>query len=172
MLTIQLMGMRSIRTVVFVAILSGCATAVPELKPVYNELAWIPEPPFRNHQKIEIPAEAQAYSHFLKGQMLLGDGEFEAALKEFDAAAQASPSDAFLRFRLAALYLRKGDLKKALEQAEAAVKLDPKTVDHHLLLAGLYSSLGDNKKGLTEYNEVLTIDPNNQEEILYLGAMD
>ena len=118
MLTIQLMRMRSIRTVVFVAILSGCATAVPELKPVSDELVWIPEPPFRNHQKIEIPAEAQAYSHFLKAQMLLGDGEFEAALKEFEAAAQASPSEAFLRFRLAALYLRKGDLKKALEEAE------------------------------------------------------
>src|SRR3989442_1562743 len=154
MLTIQLMRMRSIRTVVFVAILSGCATAVPELKPVSDELVWIPEPPFRNHQKIEIPAEAQAYSHFLKAQMLLGDGEFEAALKEFEAAAQASPSEAFLRFRLAALYLRKGDLKKALEEAEAAAKLDPKTVDHHLLLAGLYSSLGDNQKGLSEYNEV------------------
>lgn len=165
------MGTRSSRTVILLLILSGCAAAVPELKPPPDSLSWIPETPLRNQPKIDIPAEAQAYSHFLKAQMLLGEGEFEAAVNELEAAAQSNPDDAFLRFRLATLYLRKGDLKKALAEAETAVKLDPKTVDHHLLLAGLYSSLGDSQKGLVEYNEVLNLDPNNQEALLYLGAL-
>ncbi len=90
---------------------------------------------------------------------MLGEGNFDGALKEFEAASQANPDDAFLHFRLASLYLRKGDLKKALVEAEAAVRLDPKSVDSHLLLAGLYSSLGENQKGLDEYNEVLKLDP-------------
>ena len=78
--------------------------------------------------------------------LLLGEGDFDPALKEFEAAVAAKPDDAFLHFRLASLYLRKGDLKKALVEAEAAVRLEPKSVDNHLLLAGLYSSLGRKPK--------------------------
>ena len=165
------MGTRSLRTAISLLILSGCAAAVPELKPPPEGLAWSPEAPFRNQRKTEISSEAQAFSHFLKGYALLGEGDFDPALKEFEAAVAAEPNDAFLHFRLASLYLRKGDLKKALVEAETAVRLEPKSVDHHLLLAGLYSSLNENQKGIAEYNEVLQLDPANQEALLYLGAL-
>ncbi len=138
-----------VRSVVFLVIFSGCASAVPELKSPPEGLDWSPEAPFRHDKKTEIPAEANGLSHFLQGQLLLGEGNFEEALKEFEAAVQANPSDGFLRFRLATLYLRKGDLKKALVEAETATSLEPKSVENHLLLAGLYSSLGENQKGLT-----------------------
>src|ERR671918_637567 len=160
-----------IRRVIFLVILSGCASAAPEIKPPPHGLVWSPEAPFKGDKKIEIPAEASGLNHFLKGQLLLAEGNFEDALKEFEAAAQASPSDAFLRFRLATLYLRKGDLKKALVEAETATSLEPKSVENHLLLAGLYSSLGENQKGIGEYVEVLKLDPKNQEALLYLGAL-
>src|SRR6266568_6628505 len=160
-----------VRSVVFLVIFSGCASAVPELKSPPEGLDWSPEAPFRHDKKTEIPAEANGLSHFLQGQLLLGEGNFEEALKEFEAAVQANPSDSFLHFRLATLYLRKGDLKKALVEAEIAVRTDPKAVDNHLLLAGLYSSLGENQKGIIEYTEVLKLDPQNQEAMLYLGAL-
>ena len=108
------MGARSIRTVILLSILSACTTAAPPLKTPPEGLDWSPDAPFRNQAKPDIPVEAQAFSHFLKAYMLLGEGEFEGALKELEAAAQTNPDDAFLRFRLASLYLRKGDLKKAL----------------------------------------------------------
>ena len=143
MLTLSLMSMRTVWRIVFLLILSGCAAStVPEAKPPPDTSAWAPEPPFARDQKIEIPAESVGLFHFLKGQLLLGQGEFDEALKEFEAAAQANPGDSFLHFRLATLYLRKGDLKKAVAEAEIAVRTDPKGVDNHLLLAGLYSSLG------------------------------
>ena len=70
------MGTRFLRTAISLLILSGCAAAVPELKPPPEGLAWSPEAPFRNQRKTEIPSEAQAFSHFLKGYALLGDGDF------------------------------------------------------------------------------------------------
>jgi Tfp pilus assembly protein PilF len=120
------MGTRSLRTAISLLILSGCAAAVPELKPPPEGLAWSPEAPFRNQRKTEISSEAQAFSHFLKGYALLGEGDFDPALKEFEAAVAAEPNDAFLHFRLASLYLRKGDLKKALVEAETAVGWSPR----------------------------------------------
>jgi tetratricopeptide (TPR) repeat protein len=131
------MGTRTIRTVFVFAMLSGCATAVPELSAPPDGLSWVPNTPFRDHAKADIPADAIAVGHFLKGQLLLGEADFDGALKEFEAAVGANSNDAFLRFRLASLYLRKGDMRKALSEAEAAVKLDSKTVENHLLLAGL-----------------------------------
>ncbi len=151
----RIMATRSFWPAILFLILSGCTTAAPEPNLPPDGLSWSPETPFSKQPKIEIPAEAAAINYFLRGQILLGEGNFDGALKEFEAAAQASPDDAFLHFRLASLYLRKGDLKKAVVEAEAAVRLDPKSVDGHLLLAGLYSSLGENQKGLVEYNEVL-----------------
>ncbi|HYY24482.1 MAG TPA: tetratricopeptide repeat protein, partial [Candidatus Udaeobacter sp.] len=132
----------SIAGVIFLVFLAGCASTVPEIKPPPKGLAWSPEAPFQRDKKVDIPPEAGGLAHFLKGQLLLSAGEFEEALKEFEAAVQTNPSDAFLHFRLATLYLRKGDLKKALVEAETAASLEPKNVENHLLLAGLYSSLG------------------------------
>src|SRR5688572_29555772 len=99
---------------IFLAILSGCASRAPAIKPPPDGLVWSPEAPFQREKKVEVPAEAKALSHFIKGNLLLGQGEFDEALKEFEAAAEGDPEDSFLRFRLATLYLRRGDLKKAL----------------------------------------------------------
>ena len=66
-----------------------------------DALVWTPEAPFARDEKIEIPSEAVGLFHFLKGQLLLGQGDFDEALKEFEAAARANPADSFLHFRLA-----------------------------------------------------------------------
>jgi len=164
-----MMDTRFVRGALLLLILSGCASTVSDLKPPPDGLVWKPEAPFARESKVEVPNEAPGMFHFVKGSLLLGDGDFDAALKEFEIAAQDNPNDAFLHFRLATLYLRKGDLKRALTESETSVRLAPKNVDGHLLLAGLYSSLGENDKGLNEYNEVLKLDPKNQEALLYLG---
>ena len=108
------MGTRGFRTAFLLVVLSGCATAVPDRQLPPDDLVWLPQSPFSKDAKVELGDDARAFNHFLKGQLLLIDGEFEPALKEFEAAALASPSDSFLHFRLAQLYLRRGDLRKAL----------------------------------------------------------
>src|SRR5437016_10665164 len=129
-----------VRSVVFLVIFSGCASAVPELKSPPEGLDWSPEAPFRHDKKTEIPAEANGLSHFLEGQLLLGEGNFEEAVKAFEAAVQANPSDGFLRFSLATLYLRKGELRKELVEAETATSLKPKSGENHMRVRGLFSS--------------------------------
>src|SRR3990170_980266 len=171
MLTLLPMPTRFVRRAICLLILSGCASAAPEFRSPPEGFSWSPEARFQREKKAEVPAEASGVSHFLIGHLLLGEGEFEQALKEFEAAAQANPDDAFLRFRLATLYLRKGDLKRALVEAAVAATIEPKNLDNHLLLAGLYLSLGETQKGLREYEEVLKLDPKNQEALLYLGAL-
>src|SRR5258708_37264959 len=133
-LTLQSMGTRSLRTAISLLILSGCAAAVPELKPPPEGFAWSPEAPFRNQRKIEISSEAQAFSHFLKGYALLGEGDFDPALKEFEAAVAAAPNDGFLHFRLASPYLRQGEFKKALVEAETAGGLEARSAGRPPLL--------------------------------------
>jgi Flp pilus assembly protein TadD len=94
-------------------ILSGCASAVPDVKPPPQGFTGIPEAPFARERKVVLSGEAKGLAHFMKGDLLLGEGDFDAALKEFELAVQENPRDAFLHFRLATLYLRKGDLKKS-----------------------------------------------------------
>ncbi|HEX2386815.1 MAG TPA: tetratricopeptide repeat protein, partial [Candidatus Binatia bacterium] len=92
--------------------MAACApklAKVPEEAP--KQIAREPEPPFRQVPKVEVPAEAADLAHFAKGQLLLSEGEFDAALAEFEAAAAGDPNNGFLRLRLAMLYVRKGDLK-------------------------------------------------------------
>src|SRR5512143_23013 len=95
------MGKYFFRRAVCLLILSGCATTVPDLQPPPEGLVWSPIAPFQHETKVEPPAEAKGLSHFMMGQLLLGDGDFDQALKEFETAAQDNPNDSFLRFRLA-----------------------------------------------------------------------
>jgi len=132
-----MMGTRHLRTVVALLILSGCAAAVPDSKVPPEGLAWSPTGPFSGQNKTALPADARGVAHYVIGSMLMTEGDYDGALKEFETAAQANPTDGFLHYRLATLYLRRGDLKKAVTEAEAAVRLDPQSVDNHLLLAGL-----------------------------------
>ena len=171
MLTKSMMRTRFYGSVVGILILSGCAFRSPVIKAPANGLFGTSEAPFLQHQRVEVPAESKALSHFMKGNLLLGEGRFDEALAEFESAADVNPEDAFLRFRLATLYVRKGDLKRGLVEAEAARRMDPNSLENRLLLAGLYSSLGENQKGIAEYHEVLKLDPKNQEYLLYLGAI-
>jgi tetratricopeptide (TPR) repeat protein len=100
------MSIRSSRAAVLFIILSGCTAAVPEPTLPPDGLSWSPEPPFRKQDRVDIPAEAVAINHFLRAQLLLGEGNFDGALKEFESASRANPDDAFLHLRLASLYLR------------------------------------------------------------------
>ena len=158
-----MIGMRALWMPLLLLALAGCSAAGPGTQLPPDGLSWSPEiPPFRNLPKTEIPPEASAFSHFLMANALLGDGDFDNAVKQMEAAVQAEPNDAFLHFRLASLYVKKGDMRKALAEAETAARLDPQSADNHMLLAGLYSSLGENHKGITGDMEVLKLDPKNQ----------
>ena len=85
------MNRRTIWRIVVLLCVSGCASIVPEVKTPPDTSMVTAEAPFAREPKIEIPSESVGMFHFLKGQLLLGQGEFDEGLKEFEAAAQANP---------------------------------------------------------------------------------
>src|SRR4051794_5476298 len=103
----------SIIGVVSLALIAACSPKLAKVQEAPKEVVIQPEARF-NEPHVEIPAEAAGLAHFAKGHLLVGEGDFDQALVEFQAAAAGDPANSFLRYRLATLYLRKGDLKKAL----------------------------------------------------------
>src|SRR5207247_3621329 len=96
---------------------------------------WSPATASLTAQPAALTSEDRALGHFLKGQIALNQGDYDAALEEYEAVVQEDPQTPMLRLRLATLYVRKGNLDKALEQCRRVVEQDPKNTDARLLLA-------------------------------------
>src|SRR5215813_11570045 len=99
MLTLFIMDTRFLRRTVLLLILSGCSSAVSDLKPPPDGLVWKPEAPFVRESTVEVPPEARGMYRCRCAQLLLFGRDFDAARKEFDVAVQDYPNDAFLHFR-------------------------------------------------------------------------
>ncbi len=165
------MGFLIILAALWLALLSGCAPSVSGPQETPSETVREQPAPFAGKEKTEIPKSAKAHAHFIQGQLYLTEGNLSGAVKEYELAIRADPSNAFLRLRLATLYLRQGQLDGALKEAEEASRLEPEELQSHQLLAGLYSSTGQDARGIEEYEKVLQLNPKNQEALLYLGAL-
>ena len=112
------MGFLTILAVLWLGLVSGCAPSGSASKGIPAETVREYLAPFAGKEKTEVPGSAKAEAHFMKGQLYLTEGNLAGALKEYELAVRADPSNAFLRLRLATLYLRQGQLDSALEEAE------------------------------------------------------
>jgi len=155
------MGFLTILAVLWLALFAGCTSAVSVPKGAPGEAVTEQPAPFAGKEKTEVPVSAKAYAHFIQGQLYLTEGNFSEAIKEYELAVRADPSNAFLRLRLATLHLRQGQLDGALKEAEEASRLEPEELQSHQLLAGLYTSTGQDARGIEEYEKVLQLDPKN-----------
>ena len=91
--------------------------------------------PFGGAPAVEIPPDAKAMGAFLVAEYASDEGDHEAALKGYEDAVAADPTNSTLRVRLATLYVRDGRLKEALTQVNEALKNNPDSVDARLLAA-------------------------------------
>ena len=66
------------------------------------------------------------------------DGDFDAALKEYEQAYRLNPSDAEIALSLAALSLSRGQLDQATLYAKKAVELQPDKTQFTLMLLPVY----------------------------------
>ena len=73
--------------------------------------------PFGGTPAVEIPADAKAMGAFLVAEYASDEGDHEAALKGYEDAVAADPTNSTLRVRLATLYVRDGRLKEALTRS-------------------------------------------------------
>ena len=91
MLTVLSMNRRLSGAAALLAILYGCAATTTE-KPSSSDgiINWGIEAPLVQAGKTKMSADARALSHFIKGQLLIQEGAFDDAIKEFEAAARAA----------------------------------------------------------------------------------
>ncbi len=104
-------------------------------------------------------------------------GEYDDAVRELEAAAQADPKLPFVHFNLGLAYLRKqdheraravGNVESTLQREDEAaknyrqaLKLDPRLVSAHMGLAKIEERRRNYRAALAELDEVIRLDPGN-----------
>lgn len=113
---------------VFSLILASCGTA-PEKK---EEQKPVESKPAAAEVKKEKPREPEDWAKYYteEGMKALevkdGQANFDAAIKNFELAAQAYPTAPIVHYNLGLAYQRKGDDQNAVKNYNKALELDPK----------------------------------------------
>jgi tetratricopeptide (TPR) repeat protein len=131
----------------------------------------------------QVPETAEAYYHFALGQSLEGDGDWEAALDEYERALELDPTNSFIYSEMAASFLRHQQVRDAIDYAERAVRANRDNLDAHQLLSSVYTSLLTNTSGgravsreivdraVEELEEVVRLDATGRDAYLMLGRL-
>lgn len=131
----------------------------------------------RSEQKVgdgeKEKSSANAQYNFLRGELALGDENFDSALGFFErsAAAEAGPAP-LLRRRLAQLYIRKGDLERALEQINIGLTGASRDAGLLRLRGGLLTSLKRHDEAVSTYRSLIEVEaPNNEDAYTMLASV-
>jgi tetratricopeptide (TPR) repeat protein len=107
-------------------------TAVPA------QLAQPPAPP-----TAPLPAareRAAAFYEFMRGRLLEGEGEIDAAIEAYRRALRADPGSAEIHAELAGLYARQNRGDEAVAEAKQAIAIDPENGEAHWVLGTIYAA--------------------------------
>ncbi len=104
------------------------------------------------------PALGEA--HMALGLCLFwGEKKYDAALKEFEIAAAASPNNAEVHSYIGGLYRRQGRWRESIVSLERAVSLDPRNHGIAFLTANNYLFLRDWAAAAASFNSAMAIKP-------------
>jgi len=93
-------------------------------------------------------------------------GEYEEALKLFDACCKAAKRAPLPFLNRGKLFLIMGKLDKAAADVEKAIKLDPSLQEAHLALGIIERMRGDYDRGIKELNIALEMAPNDPSALM------
>ncbi|MGE0433426.1 MAG: protein kinase, partial [Planctomycetota bacterium] len=94
-----------------------------------------------------------------RGSCWLAQGENQAALDDYNAAALIAPDDARVLTNRALARARLGDLRGALRDADRAVLIAPSTALCYLNRGAVHRDLGDYGSSIQDYTRVLELLP-------------
>jgi tetratricopeptide (TPR) repeat protein len=103
------------------------------------------------------PKDIRAYAH--RAAALVWKGEFDAALRDYDAAIRLNPKAAQPWNNRGSAYYAKRDFDKAIKDFGKAIELDPRYVDAYANRATAWLDLNQPEKAITDYDEVIRLDP-------------
>ncbi|MBI4719368.1 MAG: tetratricopeptide repeat protein [Planctomycetes bacterium] len=115
-------------------------------------------------------ARLRAEHHTERGEALLQADNLDAALAEFQAAAELDPQLAVAHSRMGLIYRRMGDYAQAIDSFVEAVRRNPLSFDDTLNLAQLYHFTQRVKEAIQAYLHAVELRPNDFDAQLNLGT--
>ncbi len=109
-------------------------------------------------QLIKIGDGSPAY-HLFVGKYHLNLNQYDAALAEFKAAAEADPKLPFVHFNLGYTYLKKQDYPQARDEFLKDAAVEPDLALNYDQLGDVYWLMQDDKNAEKSYREALRRDP-------------
>ena len=97
--------------------------------------------------------------HLLMGKAHLNRGEYDDAVKDLEAAAQADPKLPFVHFNLGLAYVHKQDYDRAREEFHKDIALEPDVIFSYEQLGSLESTVGNEDEAAKNYRSALKLDP-------------
>jgi tetratricopeptide (TPR) repeat protein len=97
--------------------------------------------------------------HLFMGKAHLNLEQYDLALADFQAAAQASPQLTFVHFNLGLAYLKKQDYEHARDEFLKDAAIEPDVVNNYEELGDVYSLMRQDNEAERSYREALRRDP-------------
>ena len=97
--------------------------------------------------------------HLLMGKAHLNRGEYDDAVKELEAAAQADPKLPFVHFNLGLAYVHKQDYERARDEFHKDIALEPDVPFAYEQLGSVESTVGNEDEAAKNYRSALKLDP-------------
>jgi tetratricopeptide (TPR) repeat protein len=97
--------------------------------------------------------------HLFVGKYHLNREEYDMAIAEFEAAAKANPTLAFVHFNLGVAYLRKQEYSRAREELLKDVAVEPDVALNYDQLGEVYWQTQDDANAEKSYREATRRDP-------------
>jgi len=97
--------------------------------------------------------------HLLRGKAHLNREEYDDAVKELEAAAQADPKLPFVHFNLGLAYVHKQDYERARDEFHKDIALEPDVPFSYEQLGSLESTAGNEDEAAKNYRSALKLDP-------------
>lgn len=98
--------------------------------------------------------------HYLKGNCLIGLGQYKAAVNSFDLAQKNGETTSALYLGRARAYVMGEQFEEAIADLEKAQLLDPKKADVFFNSAVIKEEVGDHGAAVLDYNKAIQLNPN------------
>ena len=97
--------------------------------------------------------------HLLMGKAHLNRGEYDDAVQELDAAAQADPKLPFVHFNLGLAFTHKQDYERARDEFHKDIAIEPEVPFSYEQLGSVEATAGNEDEAAKNYRSALKLDP-------------
>jgi serine/threonine protein kinase/tetratricopeptide (TPR) repeat protein len=111
------------------------------------------------HRDVEIVATLTPEEHITAGQQFFDEGDYEAAIGEFQNAIALGIEDPEIHFQLAQAHIELGQEDEALDIIGVALATAPQEVWVHERAGLLYQSMDHHEEAIAQFEHMLELDP-------------